>query len=91
MDRRKERMKDECKRIVESINSMSFVNLDDQRVQALVMMREIARGVLHNRVEKVRERGRLMKLLFIIIIFLGFHFFIWWISLMIVLITMTGF
>lgn len=64
MDRRKERMKNECKRIVDSINSMSFVNLDDQRVQSLVMMREIARGVVHNRVEKVRERGKHMKLIF---------------------------
>lgn len=54
MDRRKERMKNECKKIMDSINSMSFVNLDDQRVQSLVMMREIARGVVHNRVEKVK-------------------------------------
>ncbi|XP_015890694.3 serine/threonine-protein phosphatase 7 inactive homolog isoform X2 [Ziziphus jujuba] len=55
MDRRKERMKNECKKIMDSINSMSFVNLDDQRVQSLVMMREIARGVVHNRVEKVTK------------------------------------
>lgn len=60
MDRRKERMKNECKKIMDSINSMSFVNLDDQRVQSLVMMREIARGVVHNRVEKVRERSEHM-------------------------------
>lgn len=56
MDRRKERMRNECKKIVDSINLMSFDNLDDQSVHSLVKMKEIARGVLYNHVEKVRER-----------------------------------
>ncbi|VVA24044.1 PREDICTED: serine/threonine-phosphatase [Prunus dulcis] len=53
MDRRKERMKSDCKKIMESINAMCFENLNDEQVHSLVMMREIARGVVNNRVEKV--------------------------------------
>ena len=58
---REERIKNACKKIVECINAMSFVNLDDQRVHSLVMMREIARGVVENRDRKVRVRGGCMK------------------------------
>ncbi|XP_050383989.1 serine/threonine-protein phosphatase 7-like [Argentina anserina] len=53
MDHRKERMKSDCKTILESINAMCFENLNDEQVHALVMMREIARGVLDNRLAKV--------------------------------------
>lgn len=53
---REERIKNACKKIVECINAMSFVNLDDQRVHSLVLMREIARGVVENRDRKVRKR-----------------------------------
>ena len=53
MDHRQERMRVECRKIIDSINSMSFTNLDDQRVHSLMMIREIARGVVNNRVEKV--------------------------------------
>ncbi|KAM1462210.1 hypothetical protein ACFXTH_046481 [Malus domestica] len=52
-DRRKERMKSDCRKIMESINAMCFENLNDEQVHSLVLMREIARGVLTNRVEKV--------------------------------------
>lgn len=52
---REERIKSACKKIVECINAMSFVNLDDQRVHSLVMMREIARGVVENRDRKVTK------------------------------------
>ncbi|XP_059458086.1 serine/threonine-protein phosphatase 7-like isoform X2 [Corylus avellana] len=52
---REERIKNACKKIVECINAMSFVNLDDQRVHSLVMMREIARGVVENRDRKVTK------------------------------------
>lgn len=54
MDHHKERIKSGCKKIFEGINSMSLVNLDDQQVHSLVMMREIARGVVDDRVRKVR-------------------------------------
>lgn len=54
---REEKIKNACKKIVECINAMSFVNLDDQRVHSLVLMREIARGVVENRDRKVRGRG----------------------------------
>ncbi|XP_062008680.1 serine/threonine-protein phosphatase 7-like isoform X1 [Rosa rugosa] len=53
MDHRKERMKSDCKKIMDSINAMCFENLNDEQVHSLVMMREIARGVVDNRVGKV--------------------------------------
>lgn len=53
MDHRKERMKSDCKKIMDSINAMCFENLNDEQVYSLVMMREIARGVVDNRVGKV--------------------------------------
>nr|KYP58399.1 Serine/threonine protein phosphatase 7 [Cajanus cajan] len=49
MDHHKERIKSGCQKILEGINSMSLVNLDDQQVHSLVMMREIARGVVDDR------------------------------------------
>lgn len=53
MDHHKERIKSGCQKILEGINSMSLVNLDDQQVHSLVMMREIARGVVDDRDRKV--------------------------------------
>lgn len=53
MDHRKERMKSDCKKIMDSINAMCFENLNDEQVHSLVMMREIARGVVENRAGKV--------------------------------------
>lgn len=58
MDSRKEAMVNVAKKIVDDINAMSFVNLDDQQLHSLMMMREIARGVVDNRVDKVSERER---------------------------------
>ncbi|KAK7402253.1 hypothetical protein VNO78_14372 [Psophocarpus tetragonolobus] len=55
MDYRKERIRSGCQKIVEGINSMSLVNLDDQQVHSLVMMREIARGVVDDRDKKVTK------------------------------------
>ncbi|KAL6144541.1 hypothetical protein ACLB2K_055233 [Fragaria x ananassa] len=52
-DHRKERMKSDCKKIMDSINAMCFENLNDEQVHSLVMMREIARGVVENRAGKV--------------------------------------
>ncbi|KAL6134652.1 hypothetical protein ACLB2K_066880 [Fragaria x ananassa] len=56
MDHRKERMKSDCKKIMDSINAMCFENLNDEQVHSLVMMREIARGVVENRAGKVSGR-----------------------------------
>lgn len=53
MDHQKERIKNGCQKILEGINSMSLANLDDQQVHSLVMMREIARGVVDDRDRKV--------------------------------------
>ncbi|QCE09074.1 serine/threonine-protein phosphatase 7-like isoform X1 [Vigna unguiculata] len=53
MDHQKERIKSGCQKILEGINSMSLANLDDQQVHSLVMMREIARGVVDDRDRKV--------------------------------------
>lgn len=64
MNRRKERMISESKKIVENINAMTFANLDDQQVHSLMTMREIARGIANNRVEKVCKRGKVMILLY---------------------------
>ena len=55
MDQEQERIKTGCQKILEGINSMSLVNLDDQQVHSLVMMRELARGVVDDRDRKVRE------------------------------------
>jgi len=55
MDHQKERIKSGCQKILEGINSMSLVNLDDQQVHSLVMMREIARGVVDDRDRKVLQ------------------------------------
>ncbi|CAJ1955458.1 unnamed protein product [Sphenostylis stenocarpa] len=55
MDHHKERVKSGCQKILEGINSMSLVNLDDQQVHSLVMMREIARGVVDDRDRKVTK------------------------------------
>jgi len=55
MDLQKERIKSGCQKILEGIDSMSLVNLDDQQVHSLVMMREIARAVVDDRDRKVRE------------------------------------
>lgn len=65
---REERIKNACMKIVECINAMSFVNLDDQRVHSLVMMREIARGVVENKDRKVRERGEYVQIILIIML-----------------------
>jgi hypothetical protein len=54
MEHHKEIIKNRCHKIPERINSMSLVNLDDQQVHSLVMMREIARGVVDDRDRKVR-------------------------------------
>ncbi|RDX62247.1 Serine/threonine-protein phosphatase 7, partial [Mucuna pruriens] len=51
----KERIKSGCQKILEGINSMSLVNLDDQQLHSLVMMREIARGVVDDRDRKVTK------------------------------------
>lgn len=53
MDHHTERIKSGCQKILEGINSMSLVNLDDQQVHSLVMMREIARGIVDDRDKKV--------------------------------------
>ncbi|PON79385.1 hypothetical protein PanWU01x14_011200 [Parasponia andersonii] len=55
MEPRKERMINESKKIVDNVNAMSFDHLDDQQVHSLMMIREIARGIIHNRVEKVTK------------------------------------
>lgn len=55
MDLQKERIRSGCLKILEGIDSMSLVNLDDQQVHSLVMMREIARGVVDDRDRKVTE------------------------------------
>lgn len=55
MEGQKEIMVNESKKIMEYINSMSLVNLDDQQVYSLMMIKEIARGVVRNRVEKVSD------------------------------------
>lgn len=54
MEHHKEIIKSGCHKILEGINSMSLVNLDDQQIHSLVMMREIARGVVDGRDRKVR-------------------------------------
>lgn len=54
MEHHKEIIKSGCHKILQGINSMSLVNLDDQQVHSLVMMREIARGVVDGRDRKVR-------------------------------------
>ncbi|PON96174.1 Serine/threonine-specific protein phosphatase/bis(5-nucleosyl)-tetraphosphatase [Trema orientale] len=53
MERQKERMINESKKIVDHINAMSLVNLDDQQVYSLMMIKEIARGIVRNNIEKV--------------------------------------
>ncbi|XP_062098462.1 uncharacterized protein LOC133804313 isoform X2 [Humulus lupulus] len=53
MESRKERLVNQSKKIVESVNAMSLINLDEQQVHSLMMIREIARGIIHNRVERV--------------------------------------
>ncbi|PON96172.1 Serine/threonine-specific protein phosphatase/bis(5-nucleosyl)-tetraphosphatase [Trema orientale] len=55
MNCRKERMINESKKIVDNINAMTFANLDDQQVHSLMTMREIARGIANNKVEKVTK------------------------------------
>lgn len=57
MEPRKERLVNVSKKIVDHINAMSFVNLNDQQVHSLLMIKEIARGIIHNRVERVSARG----------------------------------
>ncbi|EXB68906.1 Serine/threonine-protein phosphatase 7 [Morus notabilis] len=52
---RKERILSAARKVVDNVNAMSFTNLDDQQVHSLMMMREIARGILCNRVEKVSK------------------------------------
>lgn len=66
MDPHKERIRSGCQKILEGINSMSLVNLDDQQVHSLVMMREIARGVVDDRDRKVNKQ----LLIFLFTIFL---------------------
>ena len=60
VNRRKDRVMNEARKVVENINAMSFMNLDDQQVHSLMMMREIARGIVNNKVAKVSERGKVM-------------------------------
>ncbi|XP_073223144.1 serine/threonine-protein phosphatase 7-like isoform X2 [Cicer arietinum] len=55
MEHHKEIIKSGCHKILEGINSMSLVNLDDQQIHSLVMMREIARGVVDGRDRKVTK------------------------------------
>ncbi|CAI8611797.1 unnamed protein product [Vicia faba] len=55
MEHHTEIIKSGCHKILEGINSMSWVNLDDQQVHSLVMMREIARGVVDDRDRKVTK------------------------------------
>ena len=55
MDSEREKIKSGCLKILEGIVSLSFVNLDDQQVHSLVMMREIARGVVDDRKRRVRK------------------------------------
>ncbi|KAF7814107.1 serine/threonine-protein phosphatase 7-like isoform X1 [Senna tora] len=57
MDLQKERIKSGCQKILEGIDSMSSVNFDDQQVHSLVMMREIARGVVDDQDRNYRENG----------------------------------
>ena len=64
MEHQKEKMINESKKIVEYINSMSLVNLDDQQVYSLMMIKEIARGILHNKIDKVSERGSKLEFMF---------------------------
>lgn len=65
---RKERILNEARKVVDNVNAMSFVNLDDQQVHSLMMMREIARGILCNRVEKVREKKPRLRFYFVILL-----------------------
>ncbi|XP_030490639.2 serine/threonine-protein phosphatase 7 inactive homolog isoform X1 [Cannabis sativa] len=53
MELQKEIMVNESKKILESINMMSLANLDDQQVYSLMMIKELARGIVHNKIEKV--------------------------------------
>ncbi|XP_030485650.1 uncharacterized protein LOC115702333 isoform X3 [Cannabis sativa] len=53
MEARKERLINESRKIVENINAMSLINLDEQQAHSLMMIREIAQGIIHNRVERV--------------------------------------
>ncbi|XP_028774403.1 serine/threonine-protein phosphatase 7 isoform X2 [Neltuma alba] len=62
MDPERERIKSGCQKILEGIDSMSLVNLDDQQVHSLVMMREIARGVVDDRDRKVTKNDVLSAL-----------------------------
>lgn len=55
MNRRKDRVVTEARKVVENINAMSFVNLDDHQVHSLMMMREIARGIVNNKLSKVSD------------------------------------
>ncbi|OIW03768.1 hypothetical protein TanjilG_30044 [Lupinus angustifolius] len=64
MDPHKERIKSGCHKILDGINSMSLVNLDDQQVHSLVMMREIARGVVNDRDRKVSKNDVIAALRF---------------------------
>ncbi|CAL0322086.1 unnamed protein product [Lupinus luteus] len=64
MDPHKERIKSGCHKILDGINSMSLVNLDDQQVHSLVMMKEIARGVVDDRDRKVSKNDVIAALRF---------------------------
>lgn len=56
MERQKEEIIDVSKKIVENINSMSFVSFDDKQVRSLMMIRELARGIIDNKVVQVKYR-----------------------------------
>lgn len=56
MERQKEEIIDVSKKIVENINSMSFVSFDDEQVRSLMMIRELARGIIDNKVVQVKYR-----------------------------------
>ncbi|XP_062087710.1 serine/threonine-protein phosphatase 7 inactive homolog [Humulus lupulus] len=53
MELHKDIMANESKKILDSINKMSLANLDDQQVYSLMMIKELARGIVHNKIEKV--------------------------------------
>ena len=56
MECQKQKMVNEAKKVIDNINAMSLENLNEQQLHSLMMMREIARGVVNNRIEKVSEK-----------------------------------
>lgn len=75
MEPRKERMVNESKKIVDNINAMSFEHLNDEQVHSLMMIREMARGIIQNRVDRVSCQTEIRQYIFyVIFIYLLLYF-----------------